>query len=92
MDRKKMPTRGRSYTRPVTARLFPRLAQALEARSWSLADLARAAGIPYSRLTVATWGYRPPSIDTQDRTAAALGVRAHELWQNEPSASGGRRA
>lgn len=77
------------YRRPISAALYPRLARALDARGWTLADLARAAGVPYAAIVRASTGYQAPSLDTQDRTATALGVKPHELWQRE---SGGRRA
>lgn len=80
MNRKGLKETTPRHRRPISARLFPALCRALDARGWTLADLARASGLPYARVVSATTGYRLPSAETQERTARALGVSIPELW------------
>ena len=80
MDRKGLKENTPRHRRPISARLYPRLSRELDARGWSLADLAREAGLSYPRVINATCGYRRPSEDTQERTARALGLSPDELW------------
>ena len=87
MDRNRLPARTRPLPRPVTAGRYPRLDAELSARKWSLADLSRAAGLGYARVLSAVAGYRAPSLETQDRTARALGCKPHEIWQREAGAA-----
>lgn len=83
------------FTRParrsIAAQLYPRLVAELRARGWSLADLARAAGLPYNRLMRSTSGYHAPSADTRARAALALGVSAASLWKRETETTSGAR-
>lgn len=52
----------------------------------SFADLARMSGVRYDRLIRTLNGYQDPTPDLMSQTAAALGMRPHELWQAESKA------
>jgi lambda repressor-like predicted transcriptional regulator len=84
MDRSPKNSNPRRRGRPVSRGRYVRLDAELDGRGWSLADLARAAGVTYGCLTRATSGYNPPSLNVMDATSRVLGLRPHELWQREP--------
>ena len=81
-----MESRPPCRHRPVSYGRYARLDAELDARGWTLADLARACGVPYLRLVRTTAGHNPPSLDTMDRTARVFSLRPHELWQKESQA------
>jgi lambda repressor-like predicted transcriptional regulator len=87
MDRNPMDPPRPLRDRPISRGRYPRIDAELDARGWTVADLCRAAGISYARVTRALYGYSAPSNDTQLRTAAALSCKPWEIWEREPEAA-----
>jgi lambda repressor-like predicted transcriptional regulator len=83
MSANRMELNSHRRARPVSAGRFPRLDAELDARGWTLADLCRAAGVPYPRLSRTVAGHFAASNDTQLRTARALALKPWQLWEKE---------